>query len=1772
MKANEEPVLDTIDKAKRARTNAKCKFTRKCNAFMELSERSEQILVLQDKFNDIRENFKILDNANDHLVNVINETAPHHLMDNLLQDCDAYMKEIETTLDKIRAVYASHISASSSKSSQLHVKALDSPRFSGNIRDYSNFKQDFDRLMAASYGKDPYALRSCLFGPALQIVKGVEDDYDKMFQRLDKTYGDPRKFVDTIIQDIKSIRPVQNGDSKKFIAMVDVIERCWLDLERMKLTEEMNTVAMVSMIEKLLPSVQKREWIRYLDSSDINSRGIFEQLLNYLLREKRVLEYTEHEIRTDRTRSVNQTNISPLDPSSYPSTSAHQWLNYSSRSDSGSQTQLSTRNWCWIHKTQGHSIENCNHFIKMNISEKFKAVRTVGACYNCLQTTRHIAKNCTVPNKCDVMEAGQTCGKRHHPLLHINRGESKGEQNPEIYNFRSSQNRPVIAVSSIQSKNQHINVMWDSGSNISLITHRTASRLGLRGSEINLSIIKVGNDSTSMTSREYHVPLTDLSGKVWTICAYGIDEITANIQQIDLEDIKIQFPDIDIMEISRPAGNIDMLIGVDSCFILPTVIRTTRNCQLLKNQFGYCVRGSFDCLPKGKENTSSTIIRINQTNIESHLHGIKIESQKNIMRKLEDFFNIESLGIRYIPKCGSCRCGKCLTGANNYTLREERELGMIRDGLKYDNRHKIFTVEYPWIKDPNNLPNNINAALAKLRSTENRLRKLSVEHQKAYQQQMKDMENRGVSRKLSEEELEKYNGPIHYIHHHEVLKPNSLSTPIRIVFNSSACYMGHALNDYWAKGPDFINNLYGVLLRFRENRVAVTADISKMYNSIQISERDQHVHRYLWRDLQTDQNANHYVLTAVPFGDRPSGAIVLTALHTIAERFRSRYPDAANMITNNSYVDDLIQSVTSTTEALEIAKQVQTILAEGNFTIKHWTILGQEQLVDLNIKLSTGERQRVLGILWEPSSDKFLFDMKFNFYKGQSRVSLSPSDVKNDIQRGIPTILTRRMLLRQTAAIYDPLGLIVPFTIKGKLLMRNLTRQLPNQSIDWDEPVPEANRADWVTFFSDMLELNNIYFERCLQPPDATGQPILVVFSDASSLAYGACAYVQWLLKSGEYKSSLISAKNRISPNRQLSIPRLELCGAIVGCRLAETLIKEMKYKFREVIFIVDSTIVRAQIQKQSYGFGTFVATRIAEIQEKSSPSQWWWTDSCNNPADLTTRCAKPEDLISNSIWQTGPKFLCSSRENWPISQKPYEQELPDRIIVNVVCGTDGTIEQDICNDIPIDNFSSYDKLIRVTARVLSVAQHMSLKGMVKPLTIELMSQAETRWIKHAQKRIIDNWQIRFKRLGPSLNEQGILVVGNRIAKWLRDNWNQEFYILLPHNHRLTYLYICKLHHQDHGGVEATLAKLQTKFWVPGARRLIKGVKQRCVSCRKMFSRPQHQLMGPVNPERLKPSPAFHNTALDLFGPFLIKDTVKRRTKTKAYGVLFTCFASRASYVDLVEGYSTQDFLLAFRRFVTIRGYPATIYSDAGSQLAAANRELREMTKRWNIDDLTNTGVNHGLTWKFTKSSDAPWENGCSESLIRIIKRTLTIAIGENILTFGELQTILFEAANLLNERPIGRKPGSDPLSGSYLSPNDLLLGRTNNNPPQGQWAETSRLANRFLFLQNIVTTFWKKWYRDYFTTLLVQQKWHLKQRNFQIGDIVLIQEDKPMRGSWRLAEIIQIEASSDGNVRDVTLRYKPPTEGKGYAGRPYVTVRRSTHRLVLLIEADTRS
>ena len=160
------------------------------------------------------------------------------------------------------------------------------------------------------------------------------------------------------------------------------------------------------------------------------------------------------------------------------------------------------------------------------------------------------------------------------------------------------------------------------------------------------------------------------------------------------------------------------------------------------------------------------------------------------------------------------------------------------------------------------------------------------------------MVDSGVTKRLSDEE-KKYSGPIFYISHYEVMKADSKSIPCRIVLNSSAKFMNHTLNDYWVKRPDLINNLLGILLRFRRNVVGVAGDISKMYHTVKISQLDQHTHRFLWRNMQEDKQPDIYVITSVSFGDKPAGAIASLALRKTAELNSVISPFAAQTIIDN---------------------------------------------------------------------------------------------------------------------------------------------------------------------------------------------------------------------------------------------------------------------------------------------------------------------------------------------------------------------------------------------------------------------------------------------------------------------------------------------------------------------------------------------------------------------------------------------------------------------------------------------------------------------------------------------------------------------------------------------------------------------------------------------------------------------------------------------------------------------------------------------------------
>lgn len=181
--------------------------------------------------------------------------------------------------------------------------------------------------------------------------------------------------------------------------------------------------------------------------------------------------------------------------------------------------------------------------------------------------------------------------------------------------------------------------------------------------------------------------------------------------------------------------------------------------------------------------------------------------------------------------------------------------------------------------------------------------------------------------------------------------------------------------------------------------------------------------------------------------------------------------------------------------------------------------------------------------------------------------------------------------------------------------------------------------------------------------------------------------------------------------------------------------------------------------------------------------------------------------------------------------------------------------------------------------------------------------------------------------------------------------------------------------------------------------------------------------------------------------------------------------------------------------------------------------------------------------------------------------------IGESTLTFSQLQTACYESSNLVNERPIGRHPTS-PDDGTYLCPNDLLLGRATPWVPSGPFRQASNPKHRYEFVQRIVDAFWKKWIRDFFPSLIVQQKWHTARRNVMVGDVVLMQDANQVRGNSRLGIVSRVDPGDDGRVRRVEVQYKNPKPGEAvekYKGPGYVTVQRAVNSLIVLVPADSK-
>ncbi len=249
---------------------------------------------------------------------------------------------------------------------------------------------------------------------------------------------------------------------------------------------------------------------------------------------------------------------------------------------------------------------------------------------------------------------------------------------------------------------------------------------------------------------------------------------------------------------------------------------------------------------------------------------------------------------------------------------------------------------------------------------------------------------------------------------------------------------------------------------------------------------------------------------------------------------------------------------------------------------------------------------------------------------------------------------------------------------------------------------------------------------------------------------------------------------------------------------------------------------------------------------------------------------------------------------------------------------------------------------------------------------------------------------------------------------------------LIPYNAWVSTLLTREAHKSNHEGVAGTLLRVRSKAWVVLGPRIARNVIDSCMHCRKTKARMCKQVMSELPLERTEPAAPFEFTSLDLFGPYVVKDTIRRRTKMKIWGVVFSCMASRAVHADIVEDLSTEGFLNAYQRFTALRGHPRKLWSDQGTNFVGARpvlQELYEFLSSIDKDQVQKKAVAVGTDWMWMfHPADSPHRNGAAEAAVRVLKRALSSVGKEENLTALEFQTLLYLAANLSNERPIGAR------------------------------------------------------------------------------------------------------------------------------------------------------
>ncbi|XP_043229563.1 uncharacterized protein LOC122385388 isoform X1 [Amphibalanus amphitrite] len=585
-----------------------------------------------------------------------------------------------------------------------------------------------------------------------------------------------------------------------------------------------------------------------------------------------------------------------------------------------------------------HDVTVCPAFLSKSVDERAAFVASSGACFFCLKTG-HAVRKCRFARRCGI----EGCEMRHHLVLHGSRRVGLGTEASRSVPSSEPDGQRVVAASSLpveqvttllqvvevtvvgqNGKTRKVCALLDPGSQTSLVAEDVVEELGLQGERQTLRLRNVEGNGSQQRTRRLQLNLLTEGEEVYSVSvpeAFSVKEINLTVPHYPAK----QWRHVHDLKLPDCRGRkVELLLGANVIeAVLQLEVRTGSpgDPVAIRTVFGWTLTGSVAGLVPGQ---MRDVMLIHHSSEESQLCAA-----------ISDWWTTESFGSMF-------------EGQASYSQKDTRAQTMLDSTTKLqDGRYEVGLL---WKQEDTKMPDNRKMAERRLESLERSLSR-DPTRAAAYEEALMGYVAKNHARKVSSEELLKNRDKRWLLPHHAVVSANK--TKVRVVFDAAAQFSGVSLNDVLLTGPDLLRNLVGVLLRFREERVALVADIEQMFHQVRVVEEDQPALSFLWRNLDQSKPPDVYQMTVVIFGAKCSPTLANHALLRTAADHETDLPEskaAADAVRNNFYMDDLLTSVKDVSTAKTLQSEVTKLVAKGGFRLAKWCSNSEEVLREIPVK------------------------------------------------------------------------------------------------------------------------------------------------------------------------------------------------------------------------------------------------------------------------------------------------------------------------------------------------------------------------------------------------------------------------------------------------------------------------------------------------------------------------------------------------------------------------------------------------------------------------------------------------------------------------------------------------------------------------------------------------------------------------------------------------------------------------------------------------------